>query len=61
MLSGFLFLRNMASVNTENVMYVAWNKKYHLRSGRSNMYEDRYQPDANVLEPLPQNTYGNLD
>ena len=42
-------------------MYVAWNKKYHLRSERSNMYEDWYQPDANILEPLLQNTYENLD
>jgi len=42
-------------------MYVAWNKKYRLRSERSNMYEDQYQPDTNILEPLLQNTYGNLD
>jgi len=42
-------------------MDVAWNKKYHLRSERSNMYEDLYQFDANILEPLLQNTYGNVD
>lgn len=41
-------------------MYVVWNKKYHLRSERSNMYEDQYQPDTSILEPLLQNTGGNL-
>ena len=38
-------------------MYVAWNKKYHLRSERSNMYEDRYHPDTNILDRLLQNIW----
>ena len=49
-------------MNTENVMYVARNKKYLLSSERSNMYEDWFfQPDTNILEHLLQNMYASQD